>query len=533
MIKSRPPKLFQQFSSFPLPFHRTACYGVWSRPCHQCRNNSSHVKPPKALTPTDSDIPPADHQSLGKSLDLFSSTGYSAGSPLLHPDGSHLFLKLQALLRAQHAQFGFREVVSPTIYKKSLWERSGHWDNYSDDMFEVSGRGARKRGNTVEGSKELEEDETWGLKPMNCPGHCLLFGTKIHSYRDLPIRYADFSPLHRNEVSGSLSGLTRVRRFHQDDGHIFCRPDQVRQEISSTLDMVSQIYAIFGLRPYKLRLSTRPETGFIGTIEDWDRAERQLQDALASSGMAWELNRGDGAFYGPKIDIILRDSHGKEHQTATIQLDFQLPQRFELQYHSPVQGAEPGTAFQPGTPTISTPILIHRAVLGSLERFLALLIEHYEGSFPLWLSPRQVKIITTNTSPEVVKHAQSVASLLSGLDDPIAGSESGPSNPRRLRPLSHLHANYVVEVDAEPKTLARKVANAKKERWCVVCTVGEKEAKAGTVAAEFLRVRNGDGRDATVADLRSEGVDLSAGRPVTLTLVVLRSVLDRMCAGWL
>ncbi|KAI4156311.1 MAG: hypothetical protein LQ340_000366 [Diploschistes diacapsis] len=403
-------------------------------------------------------------------------------------------------------------------------------------MFEVTGRGARRAEDHQE--KEMNEGESWGLKPMNCPGHCLLFGTKARSYRDLPVRYADFSPLHRNEVTGSLSGLTRIRRFHQDDGHIFCRADQVRDEISSTLQMIELVYGVFGLQPHKLLLSTRPDSGFIGLVEEWDQAERQLQEALEASNMQWALNAGDGAFYGPKIDVILRDNQDKEHQTATIQLDFQLPGRFELKYQS-----RPPHLVSTGSTTevplsYSTPILIHRAVLGSLERFLALLIEHYAGRFPLWLSPRQIKIVTTNTSESAVAHAKIVAAMLSGQH--LSRDSSGSSPEPRLQPLAQPHTSYIVDVDAEPKTIGRKVASARKDKWCVICTVGNREAETGTVAVEFTLPKESSGllEKKRAAKLRSVVGDIcgdegAAMKSMVMSLEKLKEVLDRLCAEWL
>lgn len=207
--------------------------------------------------------PPADHRQIGVEQELFITSKYSPGSPLFLPNGAKMFNKLSNFLRTQYAKFGFEEVITPTIYKKSLWEKSGHWENYADDMYAVTGRGA---SGEREG-RQVGEDEEYGLKPMNCPGHCLIFASKKRSYRDLPLRYADFSPLHRNEVHGALSGLTRVRRFHQDDGHIFCRPSQIREEISRTLDFIRLTYKTLGLGPYRLALSTRPADHFIGTIE--------------------------------------------------------------------------------------------------------------------------------------------------------------------------------------------------------------------------------------------------------------------------
>lgn len=350
--------------------------------------------------------PALDHRTLAATHNLFVTSPYSPGSPLILPNGAYVFQKLQAFLRAQYPQFGFQEVITPIIYKKSLWEKSGHWQNYAEDMFSVEGR-----------DKKGEEEEEMGLKPMNCPGHCLLYSTDIKSYRDLPVRLADFSALHRNEISGSLTGLTRVRRFHQDDAHIFCRPDQILAEIEQTLKFVSMVYETFGLGPYKLLLSTRPKDSFIGSIEEWDRAEAQLTTALNNIGGEWAVNEGDGAFYGPKIDIVLKDSNGKEHQTATIQLDFQLPQRFDLQYQASPEELEAGSVSSMDAgldPAYRRPVIVHRAIYGSIERFMALLIEHYAGRYPFWLSPRPAIVLSLNSDPAVLEHVSRIQSVLSG-----------------------------------------------------------------------------------------------------------------------
>ena len=291
--------------------------------CSACDDTTSpalKVKD-KAKSSTNLRTPGDDHRQLAIEQELFTTSPYSPGSPLFLPNGARMFNKLTNFLRAQYSHFGFQEVITPTIYKKSLWQKSGHWENYKDDMYSVTGRGASGEKDGLQAG----EDEEYGLKPMNCPGHCLLFASKDRSYREMPIRYADFSPLHRNEISGSLSGLTRVRRFHQDDGHIFCRPSQIRHEISSTLEFVRMVYQTLGLGPYRLVLSTRPKDSYIGTIEEWDNAEAALKHSLAESGEAWTVNEGDGAFYGPKIDIVLRDSDGKEHQTQRYNLISNYP----------------------------------------------------------------------------------------------------------------------------------------------------------------------------------------------------------------
>lgn len=379
-----------------------------------------------------------------------------------------MFNKLTNFLRAQYEHFGFQEVITPTIYKKSLWEKSGHWENYAEDMYSVTGRGATGEGQ----ERQVGQDEEYGLKPMNCPGHCLLFASKQRSYRDLPIRYADFSPLHRNEISGALSGLTRVRRFHQDDGHIFCRPSQIREEISRTLDFVKLTYKVFGLGPYRLALSTRPKAQFIGTTEEWDNAEEALKRSLDESNLQWSLNEGDGAFYGPKIDIILKDSDGKEHQTATIQLDFQLPKRFELEYQAPAPEIEQkGAMSTEAHPTQGpvTPVLIHRAVLGSVERIMALLIEHYHSRWPFWLNPRQVCILTVNNEEHIVEFARQAARIISGYDTQYNPKDFSGKEIK----ASHFYGSSItVDIDDSARPLGKKLSEAKRNRYGVIAIVG-------------------------------------------------------------
>lgn len=432
----------------------------------------------KAKSTTNPPIPPADHRQLGIEQELFTTSIYSPGSPLFLPNGAKLFNRLTNFLRAQYNLFGFQEVITPTIYKKSLWEKSGHWENYAEDMYAVTGRGAKgeKEG------RQVGEDEEYGLKPMNCPGHCLIFASKQRSYRDLPIRYADFSPLHRNEIHGALSGLTRVRRFHQDDGHIFCRPSQIGEEISGTLEFIKLAYEIFGLGPYRLVLSTRPTDHFIGTVEEWDNAEAALKESLDASGQVWTLNEGDGAFYGPKIDIILKDSDGKEHQTATIQLDFQLPKRFELEYQAPAPDLEQKglTTDDPALLEFQgpvTPVLIHRAVLGSVERIMALLIEHHNGRWPFWLNPRQVTILTVNDSEPVVKFARQCKQTIQG---------TRAAHRTRLGAISMKHQDRIsVDIDDTARSLSKKIREAKQKRYGVIAVVGENDVKEGRLVVDL------------------------------------------------
>lgn len=419
--------------------------------------------------------PPADHRDLGVQQELFTTSVYSPGSPIFLPAGALIFNRLVDFLRQQYVKYGFQEVITPTIYKKALWAKSGHLENYADDMFTVTSASPARRDDSA---AQGHEDE-YGLKPMNCPGHCLIFAAQHKSYRDLPIRYADFSPLHRNEISGALSGLTRVRRFHQDDGHIFCMPSQVEDEIKSTLDFVKETYRTLGLGPYRLVLSTRPEAHYIGTLQEWDQAEDALKKALHHTGQEWTLNEGDGAFYGPKIDIVLRDSDGKEHQTATIQLDFQLPKRFELEYDVP---AEEATAAAGQTADRARPVLIHRAVLGSVERLMALLIEHYNGAWPFWLNPRQVCIVTVNNTEPVLDMAHHVKNVLLGTstDEDTAPCRDGAA---AQRPLPE---RMTVDVDCRPLPIGRKLMHARHKGYGVMVIVGQQNLESKTVDVNIV-----------------------------------------------
>lgn len=446
----------------PIPFRRA---------CASCATAGT---PPK---------PPADHRQLAVKQELFTTSIYSPGSPIFLPNGAKIFNRLVEFLRKQYIRYGFEEVITPTIYKKALWAKSGHLENYADDMFTVTSTSPSRKDTSENG----EEDE-YGLKPMNCPGHCLIFASQRRSYRDLPIRYADFSPLHRNEISGALSGLTRVRRFHQDDGHIFCRPSQIEEEIKKTLDFVRVTYKVFKLGPYRLALSTRPKDHYIGSAEDWEGAENALKRALDASGLEWGVNEGDGAFYGPKIDIILRDSDGKEHQTATIQLDFQLPKRFELEYQAPAPELEQKgeTTTDPAKLAESgpvTPVLIHRAVLGSVERLMALLIEHYNGKWPFWLNPRQVMILVVNDSQPVLDLANSTRDVLLGISGSNISDDGPVSNATQIS----------VDIDDRKVSIGAKVREAKAKGYGVVVTVGPRQVPKGTVTVDTVGLSAGEG----------------------------------------
>lgn len=337
-----------------------------------------------------------------------------------------------------------------------------------------------------------EDSQIYGLKPMNCPGHCVMFSKHEHSFRDLPVRYSDFSPLHRNETSGALSGLTRVRKFHQDDGHIFCQPSQISQEITACLKMIEASYSVFGLDEFRLVLSTRPDS-FAGELSVWETAEENLKQALDSSGKEWSLNPGDGAFYGPKIDILVKDNNGKEHQTATIQLDFQLPKNFKLKYTgSSEQHTEEAAKDH-------TPVLIHRAIFGSLERFMAILIDHFGGKWPFWLNPRQAVII-----PIAERHreyASQVHAQLSGKYNfqytyPSATfSENGAKNSEVVVLPALLHSRYFnVDLFASDETFGARTRRAISEGYNYIIAVGDKEIEENKIS-----IRTRDSKDTMIA----------------------------------
>ncbi|KAK9450966.1 uncharacterized protein V1518DRAFT_412191 [Limtongia smithiae] len=436
-----------------------------------CSNHAAPGTAAKNAVPT---IEFKDHRRIGAEQDLFMINELTPGSVFFLPHGTRIYSRLLEFIRAQMRVFGFEEVVSPIIYKRALWQTSGHWEKYKDDMFEVKGRVQPSPG----AKADDEYEHQYGLKPMNCPGHCLMYGHSDKSYRDLPVRYADFSPLHRNESSTTISGLTRVRRFHQDDGHIFCRPDQVGAEIRASLQLVDNVYKVFGIPSYRLMLSTRPDQ-YIGELEEWDRAESALKDALDASGQKWELNAGDGAFYGPKIDILLCDKNNKEHQAATIQLDFQLPQRFNLTY----KGDDDTMNHRP--------VMIHRAVFGSLERFMAILIEQNQGKWPLWLSPRQVMIVPV--AERHAKYASKAQELLSGIPQ---------SQQSEVLPLGS--QTLYVDVDARSTTMSSRLREAITKGYTYLGVVGDKEAEEGTIA---LRKASGKPTTMLLADARASLLD--------------------------
>ncbi|MBI3033293.1 threonine--tRNA ligase [Candidatus Woesearchaeota archaeon] len=369
-----------------------------------------------------------DHRILSKKLDLASFHEESPGAIFFHPKGAIIFNELQTFIREQYWERGFSEVITPLVYDKSLWETSGHWGFYKENMFTFM----------VDG-KEVS------LKPMNCPSHCLIYKTQTRSYRDLPLRFADFAALHRNELKGVIGGMTRVRKFHQDDAHIFCTEEQLAEELDNCIDFANYVYAKTFDFEFRLELSTKPEKS-IGTKEQWDVAERVLKEALDKSKLPYKINPGDGAFYGPKIDLHIKDCLGRSWQLSTIQVDFQQPSRFGLTY----EGSDGKK---------HTPIMIHRAVLGTLDRFIGILIEHCAGKFPLWLSPVQVRLLTINDN--VVEYAEQVKAQLKS---------------QKIR----------TEINKEQETINKKVRDAQMQYIPLIITIGEKEKEAKTLAVRTL-----------------------------------------------
>ncbi|MBI3478881.1 MAG: threonine--tRNA ligase [Nitrosomonadales bacterium] len=310
-----------------------------------------------------------DHRKLGKQLELFHMQDSSPGMVFWHPKGWTLWQEVEQYMRRKFREHDYKEVRTPTIMDRTLWEKSGHWENYHDNMFTTA-----------------SENRDYAVKPMNCPGHVQIFNHGLHSYRDLPLRLAEFGSCHRNETSGSLHGLMRVRGFTQDDAHIFCTEDQVQPEVSNFIVMLNEVYRDFGFNEVLVKLSTRPEKR-VGSDETWDKAEAGLASALRQNGLAYEIQPGEGAFYGPKVEFTLKDSLGRLWQCGTIQLDFNLPVRLSAEFVDEDNSRKP-------------PVMLHRAILGSMERFIGILIEHHAGAFPLWLSPIQVVLMNISQAQE-------------------------------------------------------------------------------------------------------------------------------------
>src|SRR5713101_510780 len=379
-----------------------------------------------------------DHRKLGRELGLFTFHQWAPGAAFWLPKGTTLYNALANYMREVLFPAGYVEVKTPLIYNKALWERSGHWKHYRQNMFLVE-----------------SEHETMSMKPMNCPGHFLLYATDVHSYRELPIRYHEQTPLHRNEASGVLSGLTRVRQFSQDDAHCFVMESQIGEEVERLIRLVQRVYGDFSL-PFTAKLSTRPPE-FLGEIATWDHAEAQLRAALDRAGMAYDLNEGDGAFYGPKIDFDVTDAIGRKWQCATIQLDYMQPENFDLKY----TGADN---------TEHRPVVIHRAIFGSFERFIAILIEHYAGAFPLWLAPVQAIVL-----PISDRHHAFATSVRDRLEA----------------------AGLRADLDERQEKIGYKIREAQLQKVPYMLVVGDRESAEGTVS---VRTRAGGDQGASTIE---------------------------------
>ena len=365
-----------------------------------------------------------DHRRLGRELDLFFVDPIAPGSPFFLPKGAIVYNLAIEFMRDLYQRNGYQEVITPQIFSTDLWKRSGHYENYLENMYFIQ-----------------DEDRELGVKPMNCPGHCMLYASQVHSYRELPLRYADFGRLHRFERSGVLHGLTRVRSFSQDDAHIYCTLDQVAAEISALVDMMRTTYAAFGMGSPRYTLSLRPEKR-VGNDEVWDQAEDILRESLSALGVPFEEFAGEGAFYGPKIDLFFEDAIGRDWQLGTFQLDFNLPERFDLHY-----AAEDGS--------LQRPVMIHRAIYGSIERFLGVLIEHTAGAFPVWLSPVQATLIPI--ADRHVEYCQAVA--------------------RDLRA-----AGLRIEVDERSERMQAKIRDAQLQKVPYMLIAGDRDIEAGAVS---------------------------------------------------
>ncbi len=365
-----------------------------------------------------------NHKKIGRELGLFMFHETAPGMAYWLPKGVKLYLELVNFWRKEHEKYNYQEIVSPLINKKELYETSGHWDHYKENMF----------------ISETEEKEIYALKPMNCPNSMVVFGSETRSYRDLPLKLSDTDTLHRYEKSGTLNGLLRIREFRQDDAHIFISEDQIESQYKELFEIVERFYSVFGLK-YSFRLGTKPEDS-MGEVKLWDKAESILKGILEKSGKEFTILEGDGAFYGPKIDILMKDSLGRDWQMGTLQLDFQIPMRFNLKY-----SAQDGTQ--------KTPVVIHRVVYGSLERFIGIITEHFGGAFPTWLTPVQVKVL-----PITEKHLEYAKKVKDELKE----------------------AGIRVEVDDRNERLQAKIRDAQMEKVAYMLILGDKEVENGTVA---------------------------------------------------
>lgn len=392
-----------------------------------------------------------DHRKIGREMELFMMSDFGPGSPFWLPNGMALRNALTEYWHEMQARFGYQEVQTPLILSRSLWETSGHWDHYKENMYTT----------TV-------DEEDFAIKPMNCPGACLIYKSKPRSYRDLPMKLAEAGLDHRYEMKGALHGLFRVREFTQDDAHLFIRPDQITEQVTDASHLITAYYAQFGF-PYRVELSTRPEDS-MGSDEDWERAEQGLKDALESMGIDYVINEGDGAFYGPKIDFHLTDCLGRSWQCGTIQLDFQLPHNFQLEYID-----SDGTKKQP--------IMIHRAGFGSFERFIGILTENYEGKFPVWLSPCQVKVLPVSEKSR--PYAHEVADKLAA-------------------------AGIRVKVDDRDEKIGYKIREARSlDRVPYMLILGEQEVEAGNIS---VRDRSNETHTAELDEFIAQVVKENAER---------------------
>ena len=372
-----------------------------------------------------------DHRRLGRELELFLFDPLAPASPFFFPKGAMVYNLLVEYVRSLYERYGYQEVITPQIYSTELWKRSGHYDNYQDSMFFTTA-----------------EEREYGVKPMNCPGHALMYASRLHSYRELPLRYADFGRLHRFERSGVTHGLTRVRTFSQDDAHIFCTPEQIHQEVESFIGMVQETYRLFQFDDVRVALSLRPEKR-VGTDAMWDQGETILAEALREVELPYESMPGEGAFYGPKVDFFVADALGREWQLGTVQLDYSLPERFDLEYV-----AEDGAQRRP--------VVIHRAMLGSIERFLGILIEHYGGAFPVWLAPVQAVVI-----PIADRHLA------------YAGEAAVTLKAAGIR----------AQVDGRNERMNAKIRDAQLQKMPYMLVMGDREAESSSAS---VRLRSGE-----------------------------------------
>ncbi|WP_404357395.1 threonine--tRNA ligase [Cytobacillus firmus] len=364
-----------------------------------------------------------NHRKLGQELELFTSMEEAPGMPFFLPKGMVMRNELESYWRKKHQRAGYQEIKTPIMMKQELWEQSGHWDHYHENMYFSN-----------------VDEQNYAIKPMNCPGAILIFNSKRRSYRELPIRYAELGLVHRHELSGSLNGLLRVRSFTQDDAHLFVRADQIEAEIDKILVLIDEFYSHFGF-DYKVELSTRPEE-YMGSQEMWERAEGALESVLKNKEVNYQINPGDGAFYGPKIDFHILDSLGRSWQCGTVQLDFQMPQKFNCSYVGEDN-------------KLHLPIMVHRAIFGSVERFMAILIEHFAGDFPLWLSPVQAKIIPISDA-----HAEYADYVKSQLES----------------------AGIRAEVDFRTEKMGLKIREAEKQKVSYMLVIGDKEMEQQSLA---------------------------------------------------